>query len=52
MQTITLTEAHKKLELLTGTWAGEETCHPSPWTPSSCRPWAAPAAASRWTASP
>jgi uncharacterized protein DUF1579 len=27
------TDAHKKLELLVGTWEGEEIMHPSPWTP-------------------
>ena len=33
MQTVALTEVHKKLELLTGSWSGEDTCHPSPWNP-------------------
>ena len=27
------TDAHKKLELLLGTWEGEEKMHPSPWSP-------------------
>jgi hypothetical protein len=27
------TDAHKKLELLVGTWEGEEIMHPSPWAP-------------------
>ena len=25
--------AHQRLELLAGTWLGDETCHPSPWNP-------------------
>ena len=28
-----LTEKHKKLAALAGTWVGEETIHPSPWDP-------------------
>jgi len=28
------TEAHKKLELLLGTYEGEEIMHPSPWSPA------------------
>lgn len=28
------TTSHKKLELMAGTWSGEETCHPSPWNPA------------------
>ena len=27
------TDAHKKLEMLVGTWEGEEKMHPSPWSP-------------------
>ena len=26
-------EAHRKLDLLVGTWEGEEIMHPSPWAP-------------------
>ena len=26
-------EQHKKLQVLTGRWTGEETIHPSPWDP-------------------
>ncbi len=33
MQTVTLTDGHKNLELLAGSWSGEDTCHPSPWNP-------------------
>lgn len=27
------TDAHRKLELLAGSWSGEERLHPSPWDP-------------------
>jgi hypothetical protein len=27
------TAGHKKLEMLAGTWTGDETMHPSPWDP-------------------
>ena len=26
-------DAHRRLEVLVGTWIGEETMHPSPWDP-------------------
>ncbi len=29
----TPTKAHKKLEKLTGSWAGQDILHPSPWDP-------------------
>lgn len=29
------TLSHKKLEAFAGSWAGEETCHPSPWNPET-----------------
>ena len=28
-----ITDAHRRLEALAGTWAGEETLQPSPWAP-------------------
>ena len=35
MQTPQLTDAHRSLERLVGRWAGSETMHPSPASPSS-----------------
>ena len=34
METPELTDAHRKLERLTGQWRGKDTLHPSPWDPA------------------